>query len=97
MRPTLAGMGVGVPTVSLFYGIAVRIYFRDHQPPHFHARYGGAEALIRIADGTVLRGQLPARARRLVEEWRNLHLDELHDRWNNAQAGTAVHPIRPLE
>jgi hypothetical protein len=39
-----------VPTISLFYGISIRIYMQDHAPPHFHAQYGSAEARFTIPD-----------------------------------------------
>jgi hypothetical protein len=58
-----------VPRISEFYGIVIEMYFADHPPPHFHARYGGEEATIVIASGAVLAGSLPGRALRLVREW----------------------------
>jgi hypothetical protein len=85
-----------VPVLSSFYGISVRLYFDDHDPPHFHARYAGHEALVRIGDGRILRGGLPHRARRLVEEWRSLHVVTLELRWHAAQTGETLEPIEPL-
>jgi hypothetical protein len=58
-----------VPRISAFYGIVIEMYFGDHPPPHFHARYGGDVALIVIATGDVYAGSLPPRALRLVREW----------------------------
>jgi hypothetical protein len=60
------------------------MYWRDHPPPHFHARYGEHEALIRIDDGAVFDGSLPRRALRLVRIWRALHVDGLHEAWKKA-------------
>jgi Domain of unknown function (DUF4160) len=62
-----------VPRLSQFYGISIYMYWADHQPPHFHAIYGGDEALVRIDDGRVLAGRLPATAARLVEKWARAH------------------------
>ena len=62
-----------MPRLSEFYGIAIYMYFVDHNPPHFHAIYGEQEALIRIDDGSTIRGELPRKAMRLVEQWRALH------------------------
>ena len=45
--------------ISSFYGILIRMYFADHAPPHFHAAYQGHEALVRIADGAIIKGALP--------------------------------------
>ena len=42
-----------MPTIAYFYGIAIQMYFNDHNPPHFHARYGRARALVRISDGAI--------------------------------------------
>lgn len=85
-----------MPNLSSFYGISVRMYFGDHDPPHFHAKYAEHEAMIRISDGAVLRGHLPRRARHLVEEWRSLHVVELRARWRDARSGRPLDPIEPL-
>ncbi len=60
-----------MPRVSAFYGIAIYIYYRDHQPPHFHAIYGDQEAAIEIATGAVIAGKLPRRAKSWLKTgWR---------------------------
>ena len=66
-----------MPRISAFYGIVIAMYYRDHAPPHFHAVYGEYEATIVIATLSVLTGELPRRALRLVEEWAQLHQAEL--------------------
>ncbi|MBM5785074.1 MAG: DUF4160 domain-containing protein [Cyanobacteria bacterium K_DeepCast_35m_m1_288] len=68
----------------------------DHQPPHFHARYGAAEVLVEIDSGLV-HGAFPPRALRLVLEWRNLHLKELQEDWQRCQDQEPLIPIAPLE
>jgi hypothetical protein len=40
-----------MPVIAEFYGIIIQMFWRDHNPPHFHARYGGAKAVFRISDG----------------------------------------------
>ena len=62
-----------MPRISDFYGIAIFIYYEDHAPPHFHAIYGEHEVAMEIATGAVLAGQLPRRARLMVEEWMLIH------------------------
>jgi Domain of unknown function (DUF4160) len=62
-----------MPTISAFYGILIRMFFNDHAPPHFHARYGGDEATIDIGTLTVIRGELPRRALALTQEWAMIH------------------------
>ena len=86
-----------MPCVSRFYGISIYIYFRDHAPPHFHAFYGEFEAVVEIATGAIVAGELPRRARGLVAEWAALRRAELELGWNLAAASSPLAPIAPLE
>ena len=86
-----------MPRLSEFYGIAIYMYFADHNPPHFHAIYAEHEALIRIDNGSTIRGGLPNTASRLVEQWRALHHDELVANWLSAQEPAALSTIEPLQ
>ncbi len=86
-----------MPRLSEFYGIAIYMYFADHNPPHFHAIYAEHEALIQIGDGSMLRGGLPKTAAKLVEQWRTLHQDELLADWALAQEPAALNTIEPLQ
>lgn len=86
-----------MPELSRFFGIIVAMYYNDHAPPHFHAKYGGGLASIRIDNGEILEGSLSPRALRLVEEWRILHQSELFDDWQRAQARQPLNRIEPLE
>jgi hypothetical protein len=86
-----------MPKISEFFGIAIYIYFDDHAPPHFHARYGEFEAVIQIGGFSVLRGNLPPRALGLVAEWARLHQEELAEVWRQAQALESLSKIPPLE
>jgi hypothetical protein len=85
-----------MPRISAFYGIVITMYFRDHPPPHFHARYGEHTAEITIATFEVLDGSLPPRALRLVIEWATQHQDELAANWDRARAHEALDGIDPL-
>lgn len=58
-----------MPTIALFYGIAIRMYVNDHNPPHFHAIYGRAQAIVSIEDAVIIGGALPPTARRIVLNW----------------------------
>jgi hypothetical protein len=86
-----------MPELSRFFGIIIAMYYNDHAPPHFHAKYGDDEATIRIDTGDVLEGLLSSRARRLIEEWRLLHQAELTDAWARARAREPLNKIPPLE
>lgn len=84
-----------MPRISHFYGIAVLMYFGDHAPPHFHARYGGYEARY-LLNGTKLDGHLPRRAEALLVEWAKLHVDELGACWARASRNEPPGTIEPL-
>lgn len=86
-----------MPVISRFFGIAIRIYFRDHAPAHFHARYAEHEASISIESLEVIEGRLPPRAQRMVIEWAVLNRQALRDDWRLALAGQPLQPIAPLE
>ena len=70
-----------MPEICRFYGIVVRIFWREHGPPHFHAEYAEYEALIGIETPEVLHGALPARAHGLIMEWAAAHRQELRENW----------------
>lgn len=86
-----------MPEISRFFGIVIRMYFDDHNPPHFHAHYGEHHAIIDIRRLTAFAGSLPPRAMGLVIEWGALHRDELMADWERAQSQETLLPIQPLE
>ena len=73
------------------------MYWKDHQPPHFHAIYGSFEALIDINNLSVLNGKLPRRAIELVLDWAELHQQELLDNWNLCRNNQTPNMILPLQ
>jgi hypothetical protein len=85
-----------VPRISAFYGIVITMYYRDHEPPHFHAVYGEHQAQIVIATLEPLVGEFPTRALRLVREWAELHRAELQANWERARARQPLDTIAPL-
>lgn len=86
-----------MPELTRFFGIIIAMYYNDHAPPHFHAKYGADQAVIRIDDGQVIEGFLSVRALRLVEEWRLLHEQDLLNDWALAQSRQPLIKIEPLE
>lgn len=86
-----------MPELTRFFGIIIAMYYNDHSPPHFHAKYGADQAVICIDTGEVIEGNLSARALRLVEEWRQLHQQELLNDWALAQNRQPLIKIEPLE
>ena len=85
-----------MPELSRFLGIVIAMYYRDHAPPHFHPLYGEYEVTIEITSGLV-NGDFPKRALAHVQEWRNLHKNELAEIWVLARASKPLPKIDPLE
>jgi hypothetical protein len=85
-----------MPRVSVFYGIAIAMYYAEHGVPHFHALYAGEDVSIAIETLEILDGSLPDRALRLVREWAKLHREELEADWRLARAGQPLERIPPL-
>ena len=86
-----------MPTISVFYGIVIQMFWREHGPPHFHALYGEHEALIDVVQLRVIRGSLPRRALALVLEWATEHRDELMEDWKLCSQMQPPKPIEPLK
>ncbi|MDQ3556174.1 MAG: DUF4160 domain-containing protein [Gemmatimonadota bacterium] len=85
-----------MPEISRFYGVIIRMYFADHNPPHFHVEYGGEETLISINTLGVIHGKLPPRILGMVVEWAALHQDELLADWQKAADSEPLAKIDPL-
>ena len=82
--------------LARFYGIVIRMHFRDFAPPHFHAVYQEQEATVEIGSLAVTRGQLPARALGLAVEWAALHQEELFAAWERRTRQEMPGKIEPL-
>ncbi|MEN8130094.1 MAG: DUF4160 domain-containing protein [Pseudomonadota bacterium] len=85
-----------MPVISRFLGIVIAMYWDDHSPPHFHAKYGEYEITVDIRTGVVA-GKFPKRALRHVLEWYELHKDELLEDWDLCLNQQMPNPIEPLE
>jgi len=85
-----------MPQISSFFGIIILMNFSDHVPPHFHAWYNDYKVIVSIQDG-VVKGEMPARALRMIFEWLDLHRDELMDNWEKAQSKLPLAKIEPLK
>jgi hypothetical protein len=86
-----------MPTIAWFYGIAIRMYARDHPPPHFHAVYGEHEAFVSIDSRDVIEGALPKAATRLVKEWTLARQHQLRENWRRARNGQQPERIAGLD
>jgi hypothetical protein len=74
-----------MPTISIFFGFLVQMYWRDHPPPHVHVFYQGFEALIAIETGEVILGSLPPGALRLIRPWIERRRADLMTNWERGR------------
>jgi hypothetical protein len=74
-----------MPTISIFFGIVVQMYWRDHPPAHMHAYYQGHEGVFAIEDGELIAGSLPPTATKLIRGWIDERRDELLANWERAK------------
>ncbi len=86
-----------MPEISRFFGIVVYMYYKEHAPPHFHAKYAGQRAAFAISDLRIVEGILPRRAISLVLEWASEHRDQLMETWLRAERRQNLLKIKPLE
>ena len=86
-----------MPEVSRFFGIIIRMFYDEHNPPHFHAEYQGAKAVFDF-DGNLIQGDLGSKtARKLIRDWIDLHRDELIEDWERARRDEDIDKIAPLD
>ena len=86
-----------MPTISMFYGILIRMFYDDHNPPHIHALYNEYETVYDF-DGNLIDGEkLPSKQHKLVLAWIEIHKEELTANWKLAQYGEAMFKIDPLK
>ena len=85
-----------MPEICRFFGIVIAVYYDDHNPPHFHARYSGRKVSIEIQTLKILEGEISSRALGLVVEWASLHKEELMKDWELAKSNQPPEKIEPL-
>ena len=88
-----------MPTIAMFYGIIIRMYFApgEHDPPHFHAYYNEYKVTVDIRTCEIIAGNLPQKQTKLVLAWAELHQDELSANWRLVMNGEKPFQIKPLE
>jgi len=85
-----------MPQISNFFGIIIRMFYDEHNPPHFHAQYGDHKCCIDIRTLGVIEGYLPARVLGLVVEWAIQHKEELLVNWQHVEQKRPLCKIAPL-
>lgn len=86
-----------MPTISIFFGIMIEMFWNEHAPPHFHAKYGEHQATIDIRKLELMEGFLPRRTKNLVLDWAELHQGELLTNWDLCRENQHPNKIAPLE
>ncbi len=86
-----------MPEISRFFGIVIYIFYMDHNPPHFHAKYNEYEAIIQINTLSVMAGNLTPRALGMVMEWAIMHQNEILENWRRAENFEPLTKIQPLK
>jgi hypothetical protein len=85
-----------MPEISRFFGIVIGMYYSEHNPPHFHAKYGSFKVEIDINSLRIIEGELPKRAKALVLEWADEHREDLINNWELAREKKELISIEPL-
>lgn len=86
-----------MPTICMFRGIKIYINWRDHMPPHFHAKYGDNEVIVSINDIEVIEGSLPNKQLKMLLGWAAFHQEELKENWELAANQQELFAIEPLK
>lgn len=85
-----------MPTICMFRGIKIYINWNDHQPPHFHAKYGSDEIIVSINEIEVIEGLFPNKQLKMIYGWTALHQEELLENWELARNKNELFQIEPL-
>ena len=85
-----------MPVLSMFYGVIISMFYKDHNPPHIHIQYAEYKAIVDF-NGDILEGELPVKQRKLIEAWIVLHQDELYANWQLAKDKQSLFKIDPLK
>jgi len=86
-----------VPIISVFFGIVIRMFYKEHEPAHFHAEYQGQQGKFAF-DGEMMVGNIRSKtALRLIRDWASLHRRELEADWENVKTGRPLERVEPLE
>lgn len=86
-----------VPIISMFFGIVIKMFYREHRPPHVHVEHHGQKAVFDFK-GNVIAGEINSpTATKLVKEWIALRRDDLENNWHKMEEGNSLDQIAPLE
>jgi hypothetical protein len=86
-----------MPIISAFSGIVIRMFYQDHEPPHFHAEHSGQQAKFDFRGQLIVRTMRSQKALRLIKQWAAIHRVELEGNWVRMKRGQALERVAPLE
>lgn len=70
-----------MPVIARFYGILIKMYFKEHGIPHFHALYGEYNGVFELETLEMVEGDLPQRAIKMIKEWGTIYRKDLLEMW----------------
>ncbi|WP_457571427.1 DUF4160 domain-containing protein [Desulfovulcanus sp.] len=87
-----------MPYISIFFGIVIKMFYNEHNPPHFHAYYQGMEGIFDF-NGNLIKGNIAQSktALKLIKEWACLNRYELEQNWKRIKSGKPLQQIKPLQ
>ena len=74
-----------MPIISMFYGIIISMYYSEHMPPHFHAKYQDYEAEYDF-DGNIITGTMHKGKHKIIAAWAEIHREDLEADWEMCRA-----------
>ena len=85
-----------MPTIAIFFGILIKMNYREHNPPHIHAEYGEYRASYDIANAECIAGAFPASQQHMVQAWIAIHREDLLANWKLSEQHEELFRIEPL-
>lgn len=86
-----------MPEICRFYGIIIKMFSDEHNPPHFHAEYAEYKATFSIETGQMIQGNMPQNKAVLITAWAVIHKEELMKNWETLDKGSGASKIAPLQ
>ena len=86
-----------MPVISLFFGIVIRMHYREHEPRHFHAEHQSQQGKFDFEGNQTVGNITSKNALELIRQWAQLHRAALDANWSKIKAGQPLDRIPPLE
>ncbi|MEO6222531.1 MAG: DUF4160 domain-containing protein [Vicinamibacterales bacterium] len=86
-----------MPVVATFFGIVIRMHYREHEPQHFHAEHQTREGKFDFEGNQTVGNVTSRNALDLIRQWASLNREALDANWFKIKAGQPLDRIPPLE